>query len=225
LVYEWLTDELPPASDWHPLPPDVEALLRRCLAREPSERPNARELADSFRKLSLPRKEPVRGVLYGVLGGVTALALVSGVLWTLASARPEVPPPVSQSSAVEPVPQKPSPPEESDPAPAPAPAREEAKPEPVKRVRNPVRKATRRASPPQALERGTVRIRALPWGLVRVDGAPRGRAEPPFLDIDVESGERTIEITNPVTGALDVRTVRVEPGRQVTVRADLREPP
>ncbi|WP_433387403.1 protein kinase domain-containing protein [Micromonospora sp. KLBMP9576] len=47
-------DEPPPLADWPGLPPEVARTCRRCLARDPRERPTARQVATVLRDQLLP---------------------------------------------------------------------------------------------------------------------------------------------------------------------------
>jgi len=88
-----LEEEPAPPSALRPgLPPDLDAVCRRCLAKRPAERfQTAADLADALeRSREIPPRRPGRGVAVGVAGAfVAAAAAAGGLAW--AHARPTEP--------------------------------------------------------------------------------------------------------------------------------------
>ncbi len=119
--------ELAPA-----VPPQLEAICLRCLAKEPGERyGSAGALAEALETQPAPRAvaPPTRRapVALGLAVGALAAALLLGLAWSLGGGAPPAPPAdaprgvaaVSSSGAPQPAPPEPAPPE---PPPPPGPA-------------------------------------------------------------------------------------------------------
>jgi hypothetical protein len=74
--------------------------------------------------------------------------------------------------------------------------------------------------PPPASQRpGTLQVTSTPWAYVAVDGKILGQVTP--VKLELPPGEHTVALENPEAGWSAQRTVKVEPGRTVTL--DLRQ--
>jgi hypothetical protein len=67
-----------------------------------------------------------------------------------------------------------------------------------------------------ARARGRLRVSLLPYAEVTVDGVPVGRTP---VDIEVSSGRHIVGLTNPDTGQVARREVRVSPRQLVWIKS------
>jgi serine/threonine protein kinase len=151
------------------------------------------------------------------VGGLIALALIGGV-WRWASRRGQapVPAPVSITAPAPPPPVQavaPPPPAQAEPAEEEPPAVDEppGKPGPAPLRDHPKRPAL-----------GRVRVRVNPWADVLLDGERLGTT--PMPPADVPAGAHVITLRNKDLGVERRMKVRVRPGVETIVKADLLQP-
>jgi hypothetical protein len=89
-------------------------------------------------------------------------------------------------------------------------------------VRRPAKKPTKHvATTVIAPASGTLVVRARPWAMVSIDGAPAVRVEPPQRSFVLPVGRHDIELANPVTAKREEHSVAITADGSATLTANL----
>lgn len=236
-----LRDAPPRPSSLVPVPPELEALLLRLLAKEPQQRPgSARELASELRalaqRLETPPPPAVRPVPWRRMAAAALVLPAVGAGLVLLTRQPEpVPTAAAVASLPAPAPQPPQPPQPPpplvpavSPAPQPAPAPPAPPPavpvRPARRVAVPAPALPAQAAPaeppPEAAATGTLRV-IVPsgWAEVWVDGVRLGRV-PLQHNYILPVGRHELVLRNPAFKPYQ-QVIEIPPGATLVHRATL----